>query len=209
MNRILPVIIATLVFSFPAAAHHGFGLFDMNRDVKLEGTLTGFDFVNPHSYIYFDTVGTDGTVARMRCEMRAATVLRRSGWSPKLFVNGAHIVITGHPHRTDPSSCYVETLAIGDAPTLKRYEQLEHGKPSRRQDRPPRLAGGKPNLSGEWAQEQYLLAHPTGGGLGKLVPKSLVEAVENGKLADIHRGRQRSVKGAARPAARSESTAEL
>ena len=183
MNRILPITLAALVFSYPAAAHHGFGLFDMNRDVKFEGTLTGFDFVNPHSYVYFNIEQDDGNMIKMRCEMRAATVLRRSGWSPEMFVNGAHVVITGHPHRTDPSSCYVETLAIGDAPTLRRYEQLGHKKPAGHQDRPLRLAGGEPNISGEWAQEQYLLAHPPGGGLGKLVPKSLVEAVESGKLA--------------------------
>jgi len=183
MNRILPVVLAALVMCLPAAAHHGFGLFDMNREIKLEGTLTGFDFVNPHSYVYFNAAGSAGTVTKMRCEMRAATVLRRSGWSPDLFVNGARVVITGHPHRNDPSSCYVETLAIGAAPTLKRYQQLGQGEPARRPNRPPRLPDGKPNLSGAWAQEQYLLAQPPGGGLGRLVPKSLVAAVENGKLA--------------------------
>lgn len=183
MNRILPVILAGLVFNYPAAAHHGFGLFDMNREITLEGTLTGFDFVNPHSYVYFNVTGAAGSVTRMRCEMRAATVLRRSGWSPDMFVSGKHIMIKGHPHRKDPSSCYVETLAIGDAPVLKRYQQLDKGNLSSRAERPLRLPDGRPNLSGEWAQEQYLLAHPPGGGLGKLVPKSLVNDVESGKLA--------------------------
>ena len=183
MNRYLLVILVALVFNNPAAAHHGFGLFDMNHDVKLEGTLTGYDFVNPHSYVYFDKIDADGKVNKMRCEMRAATVLRRSGWSPKLFVIGAHVTITGHLHRTDQSSCYVETLEIGNEPTLQRYEQIAHKKQTKRQDRPLRMSDGKPNLGGEWAQEQYLLAHPPGGGLGKLVPKSLVKDVESGKLA--------------------------
>ena len=182
-SAIVPAAVAALLFCNTVAAHHGFGLFDMNHEAKLEGTLTGFDFVNPHSYIYFDSTGTDGKARNMRCEMRAATVLRRSGWSPDMFIIGAHVLITGHLHRTDASSCYVETLAIGDAPTLRRYEQLEKNKPASRPDRPSRLADGHPNLSGEWAQEQYLLAHPPGGGLGKLVPKSLVTAVESGKLA--------------------------
>ena len=182
-NRNLTLILASLVFSCPVAAHHGFGLFDMNRDISLEGTLTGFDFVNPHSYVYFNVTGAGGNVTKMRCEMRAATVLRRSGWSPAMFVAGKHVTIKGHPHRTDPSSCYVETLAIGDAPVLKRYQQLDKGNTASRADRPLRLPDGRPNISGEWAQEQYLLAHPAGGGLGKLVPKSLVDDVESGKLA--------------------------
>jgi len=180
---ILPVILAALAFSYPAAAHHGFGLFDMNTKIRLEGKLTRIEFVNPHSYVYFNVTGADGSVTGMRCEMRAATVLRRSGWSAAMFIIGAQIVITGHPHREDPSSCYVETLAIGDTPTLERYQQLEKKNPGSHPDRPLRLLDGRPNISGEWAQEQYLLAHPAGGGLGKLVPKSLVKDVESGKLA--------------------------
>lgn len=183
MSRIPFIALTALALCAPAAAHHGFGLFDLNQEIELKGTLTGLDFVNPHSYVYFNVVGSDGAVTEMHCEMRAATVLRRSGWSPDLFVDGAQIAITGHPHRDDPSSCYVETLAIGDAPVLERYEQLDEGGPAGRPDRPLRLPGGQLNLSGEWAQEQYLLAQPPAGGPGKLVPKSLAGAVESGQLA--------------------------
>ena len=175
--------LAALMLCTPAAAHHGFGRFDMNKDIEFEGTLTGIDFVNPHSYVYFNAVAASGTVIEMRCEMRAATVLRRSGWSRDMFVKGSHIVITGHPHREDPSSCYVETIAIGAAPTIERYQQFDKKGAAERPDRPLRLKNGRPNLSGEWAQEQYLLANPAESDLGKLVPKSLVEAVESGKLA--------------------------
>ena len=184
VTRTLLITLTALSLSGTVAAHHGFGLFDMNHAAKFEGTLTGIDFVNPHSYVYFDATGSDGAVTKMRCEMRAATVLRRSGWSPEMFIIGKHIVIDGHHHRDDPASCYVENLTIGDAPTLERYQQLgDHPAPAKRPDRPLRLAGGEPNISGEWAQEQYLLAHPPGGtGPGRLVPKSLLADVNSGKL---------------------------
>ncbi len=174
--------IATILVSVPAWAHHGFGRFDPSGEVELEGTLTGLDFVNPHSYVYFEAVGPDGSVIEMQCEMRAATVLRRSGWSPELFVEGAHIEVTGRPHRDDPAACYAETLAIGDAPALERYEQLDDDSPAEHGERAPRLASGEPNLSGDWAQEQYLIARPPDGEGGGLVPESLVEAVESGEL---------------------------
>ena len=186
MFRILLGALASIAVVLPASAHHGFGRFDPSKEIEVKGTLTGLDFVNPHSYVYFDAVGPDGEVLAMRCEMRAATVLRRSGWSPELFVVGANIVVKGRPHRDDPHSCYAETLEIGDAPTLERYEQLDEVS-SLPTNRPYRLADGRPNLSGEWAQEQYLIARsPTGRG-GGLVPKSLVKAVEAGELdpADV------------------------
>jgi hypothetical protein len=176
-------LLDTMLLAAPAAAHHGFGRFDPSREIELEGVLTGLDFVNPHSYVYFDTVGHDGNVIEMRCEMRAATVLRRSGWSPDMFVPGVAIVVTGRPHRDDPASCYAETLTLGDEPTLERYEQLTDTGPTRRADRSLRTPTGAPNLAGDWAQEQYLIARPPDGGRGGLVPKSMVAAVEAGEVS--------------------------
>jgi hypothetical protein len=182
MSRVLAAACAAVALAAPASAHHGFGRFDPTQDIEIEGTLTGVDFVNPHAYLYFDAIGPDGAVIPMRCEMRAATVLRRSGWSAEMFEPGKHVKISGNPHRDDPASCYVEKLAIDDAPTLERYQQLDTASPTTAADRPLRLATGEPNLAGEWAQEQYLIARPPGGGRGGLVPKSMVAAVEAGEL---------------------------
>jgi hypothetical protein len=174
--------IAFLVVSPPTWAHHGIGRFDPTRNLTVEGTLTGLDFVNPHSYVHFDAIDSNGAVLAMQCEMRAATVLRRSGWSPDMFVPGVRIKIVGRPHRDDPHYCYADTLTIGDAPTLERYQQLSEDAPATRADRPLRLASGKPNLAGDWAQEQYIMARPPQGA-PNLVPKSLLAAVEAGEVA--------------------------
>lgn len=165
-----------------AQAHHGFGRFDMNGEIELAGTVTDLEFVNPHSYLYFDVVLDDGSVRQMGCEMRAATVLRRSGWSPEMFAPGVTVAITGRPHRDDPTSCYVETIALGDGPALERYQQLDDSV-TQRADRPERLTNGQPNISGDWAQEQYLMAQPSAiGARGVLVPKSMVEGIESGVI---------------------------
>jgi hypothetical protein len=173
---------AFTVLTAPVSAHHGIGRFDPTRELTVEGTLTGLDFVNPHSYVHFDAVDANGGVLKMQCEMRAAVVLRRSGWSPDMFVPGVAIKIHGRPHRDDPHYCYADTLTIGDAPTLQRYQQLHDDVPATRVDRPLRLASGKPNLAGDWAQEQYIMARPPQGA-PNLVPKSLLEAVEAGRVA--------------------------
>jgi hypothetical protein len=184
MSKALGAALAAVAVAVaaPAWAHHGFGRFDPTKDVTIEGTLTGIDFVNPHAYLYFEATAVDGKVTPMRCEMRAATVLRRSGWSPEMFVPGKRVVISGNPHRDDPGSCYIETLTIGDAPTLERYQQLTSATPNAAAARPVRLASGEPNIFGDWAQEQYLIARPPEG-RGGLVPKSMVAAVESGQLA--------------------------
>lgn len=168
-----------LVLATPALAHHGIGRFDPRGYIELNGTLTGLDFVNPHSYVHFDAVGDDGTVTAMSCEMRAAAVLRRSGWSPDMFTPGVAIAIIGRPHRDDPSSCYADTLTIGEQPTLERYQQLSDAEPVQRT---LRLPTGEPNIAGDWAEEQYLIAQPPDGGPAGLVPKSQLAAIEAGEL---------------------------
>jgi hypothetical protein len=186
MTRVTHAVLVATLLTVPvlverAYAHHGAGLYDMRKNVELEGKLTRVDFVNPHTYIYFDVVGNDGKVIAMKCETRGATVLRRSGWSPEMFVRGKSIKVTGHPHREDPTACTVETMTLGDTPTLERYQQLSGAKSVDRTKRPFRLANGKPNLAGEWAQEQQVLARPPGGRAG-LVPISQAAAINAGKL---------------------------
>jgi len=185
MTRLTDAVLVATLLTVPvlverADAHHGAGLYDMRKNVELEGRLTRVDFVNPHTYVYFD-VGNDGKVIAMKCETRGATVLRRSGWSPEMFVRGASIKVTGHPHREDPTACTVETMTLGNQPTLERYQQLSDAKSVNRTNRPFRLANGKPNLAGEWAQEQQVLASPPGGRAG-LVPISQAAAIRADKL---------------------------
>jgi hypothetical protein len=178
-KTLLAASLGALVAAAPAFAHHGFGRFDPTKMVTLEGTVTGIDFVNPHAYLYFDAVAADGKVTKMRCEMRAATVLRRSGWSAEMFTPGKHVAISGNPHRDDPASCYIETLTLGDE-KLERYQQLTTATQTPA-NRPARTADGRPNIFGDWAQEQYLIARPPEG-RGGLVPKSMVAGVESGQI---------------------------
>ena len=181
-KAVLALAIAALGFSASALAHHGFGRFDRANDSTLTGTITGIDFVNPHSYLYFDQLTDTGETIAMRCEMRAATLMRRSGWSKEMFVTGLPVTIYGFKHRTDPGSCYVEEITLGDAPVMNRNDQLETPEIDLT-NRPYRLPSGEVNISGDWAQEQYVIARPPSGqGVG-LVPKSMKPGIESGEIS--------------------------
>ena len=82
MTRVTHAVFVATLLTVPvlierAFAHHGAGRYDPRQNMELEGKLTRIDFVNPHSYVYFDVVGADGKVIAMKCETRGATVLRR------------------------------------------------------------------------------------------------------------------------------------
>jgi len=186
-----------------ALAHHGFGTFLMDEDVEISGTVTGFDFVNPHSWLYLDVVNDDGEVIAMRCEMRSATTLRRSGWTPDLFPEGKQVTITGSPDRADPYSCYVGTLIFADGSQLNRYGQISAPVEIGQGERPLSLASGEPNISGDWAVEQRIMTDPRGQ-YGTLVPLS--EAAEIAASGDFNaRGTIGGARGTPQAAAAAEA----
>ena len=89
----------------PVWGHHGFGTFETNKTVSFPGaTLTKLEFINPHSWLYFEVRDASGKVQKMRCEMRSAHVLRRSGWDGDMFRSGQRVDITASPDRADPVS---------------------------------------------------------------------------------------------------------
>jgi hypothetical protein len=170
-----------LAVTAPALAHHGFGLFQMEKFVDYSGTLTKLELVNPHSYLYFETADADGKPVSMRCEMRAATLIKRSGWKTEEFVPGRRVDIHAHPHRDDPHSCYLESITIGGTTAIDRNDQFTRA-PVDTSQRPLRLPSGEPNISGDWAVEQAVLTIPPSGGNGALVPRSLREDFAAGRI---------------------------
>lgn len=173
----------TALCAAPAIAHHGFGLFQLDKDVEYSGTLVEMELVNPHSYMHLDVVGADGKTIRMSCEMRAATLIKRSGWSIDMFKPGMHVDVKGHPHRDDPSACYIESFTLDNSITVERNQQFSStAAPVDASNRPARLASGEPNISGDWAVEQNVLTIPPSGGHGDMVPRSLVDEYASGAM---------------------------
>lgn len=174
-------IIGAIILPGVAAAHHGIANFNHNRDVDLTGIITDVALINPHSWLYFDVTNEDGTVTQWRCEMRAATVLRRSGWSADLFPIGTRVHISASPERTVPNTCYLNTATLEDGTQLARYGQISQGEPLPPPARAARLPSGVPNLNGDWAAEQVVMTDPTGKS-GALLPLDIVERLEPGEL---------------------------
>ena len=178
--------LALVAMAVPAAAHHGFGTFEVNKTVNLPGaTITKVEFINPHSWLYFDVRDASGKMMKMRCEMRSAHVLRRSGWEKEMFRAGQRVDITASPDRADAASCYLQTIQFANGTRMDRYGQYvkapEGGikevrgaiKTANTANRPARRPSGEPNITGDWAPEQVVMADPRGTG-GGLVPLSTI-----------------------------------
>jgi hypothetical protein len=147
----------------------------MTKTIEITGTVTDLAFVNPHSWLYLDVTGADGTRVPMRCEMRSATTLRRSGWTPEMFPVGGQVTIKGSPDRNEATACYVSTAVLADGSSIDRYGQRTPPVGGEAGPRAARLANGNPNIAGLWAAEQLVMADPRGVN-GALVSLSEAQA---------------------------------
>lgn len=177
-SRVVGTLLAAT--ALPALAHHGIANFDHNQDLALDGRILRVEFLNPHSWLYLSVEDGNGQRVEWRCEMRGATVLRRSGWTEDMFVSDEPIAITGSPDRRDPATCYLGTAVFADGSSVDRYGQLRAATPTGTANRPLRLADGRPNLSGDWAAEQQVMTDPRGQ-MGTLVRLSQADDFEPGE----------------------------
>jgi hypothetical protein len=190
MSRLAVLIALAMALAAPAAAHHGAGTFDLSKSVTHTGTLTRLELINPHSWLYFEVTDASGRVSKHRCEMRSAHVLRRSGWKESLFPIGRQVTIEAAPDRFDPNSCYLNTIKFPNGSHMDRYGQYVSAGGAIKEvrgplvtalkPRAPRRATGEPNISGDWAPEQLVMADPRGTG-GGLVPLSQLSTFKPGE----------------------------
>src|SRR5262245_46957597 len=110
MIRLFQLAAILVISAATLSAHHGFGTFDLSKSVTFSGKLTKLEFINPHSWLYFEVTDAGGKVMKYRCEMRSAHTLRRSGWKESLFPIGQQVTIDASPDRADPNSCYLNTI---------------------------------------------------------------------------------------------------
>ena len=80
----------------PVIAHHSFAAeFDAKRPVKLRGTVTKMEWINPHSWIHIDVKTPDGKVEQWMVEGGAPNALLRRGWNKNSLPEGTEVIVEG------------------------------------------------------------------------------------------------------------------
>jgi hypothetical protein len=93
----LCAMVAIAVGAVPLSAHHAFSAeFDASKPVKLRGTVTKMEWINPHSWIHIAVKGPDGKVENWMVEGGAPNALLRRGFTADSLPVGTEIIVEGY-----------------------------------------------------------------------------------------------------------------
>jgi hypothetical protein len=115
--RILSVLAALLATAFSAVAHHGSNVsYHTDQTMTIAGTVTEWEFINPHPQIYFDVKNETGEIEHWAAEVLPTPLMMKNmkvGWTRTTLKPGDQIVLVCNPPRAaDAKACLAKELKI-------------------------------------------------------------------------------------------------
>ncbi len=109
---------ASLLTPQAATAHHSFAMFDHVNRVSLAGTVTRFEWTNPHVYIELDVPDGKGATKHYSIECASVNVLMRGGWKFTDIKKGDKVTLLVNPLKDGSAGGMLETATFADGRTL-------------------------------------------------------------------------------------------
>ncbi len=122
MRKTLAVLVASagvLLTAAPIWAHHAFAAeFDEKRPIKLQGRVTKWELVNPHSWIHLDVKNADGTITQWMVEGGSPNSLFRNGFDKTSLPEGTEILVEGYQAKDGANRAVGANLKFTDGRRL-------------------------------------------------------------------------------------------
>jgi hypothetical protein len=115
----LVITFGALLVSAPLFAHHGEANYDTDKVVSVKGTVSDFEFINPHTLITVDVKNDKGEIEKWNCEARSPGMLVRvGGWDKNTLKVGDLITVFGYRAKNGTTVMRLQKLTLADG-TLK------------------------------------------------------------------------------------------
>lgn len=111
-------LIFLMAVAGPLLAHHGTAAYNTKDPVTVSGTVTDFQFLNPHSIVFFDVKGEKGGVEKWQGELTSPNRLVRFGWNKNSLKAGDKVTVTGSRAMSGANSVWI-TKVVSNGEELK------------------------------------------------------------------------------------------
>jgi hypothetical protein len=122
-----------LCFSFFAlltcaqiSAHHGSSNYDLSKPTSVKGTITKFEFINPHSAIHLEAQTDKGNAEEWLIEADSPNNLGRAGWTRDSLKAGDQVTIVGNRLKDGSKVMRLQKIIFADGRELKPREGDEY-----------------------------------------------------------------------------------
>ncbi len=99
-----------LAVSGPAFAHHAWHGYDMENLTTVKGTVTQFDWANPHVWISLETTDEKGVVEKWNAGGPSPRRMAGTGWDKDTLKPGNQITAVGH--RISDGTFYLRLVKV-------------------------------------------------------------------------------------------------
>lgn len=110
---------ALLSISIPVLAHHGSAGYDGEKVVTIKGTVTQFEWTNPHGQIHFDVTDDKGTVTHWISECGPPLRLLDVGWTKSTLKPGDVVTFYLHVAKNGAPRAILQKLMLADGTVLE------------------------------------------------------------------------------------------
>jgi len=121
----LPLIailsVCLLPIAIPAFAHHSWSGYDMKNETTVKGTVTEFDWGNPHMWINFEVKDDKGDPQKWTAGGPSLNRLANTGWDKNTLKPGDEITFVGHRIANGTFSMRLEKVILPDGRELTCY----------------------------------------------------------------------------------------
>jgi len=111
--RLILLAASFLVAGFPVLAHHSFAAeYDAAKKIELKGTVTKFEWTNPHAHFYLDVTDPNGKVENWNLELASPNMMVRNGWRRTSLKEGDKVVVVASRAKDGTTTASAETITL-------------------------------------------------------------------------------------------------
>lgn len=112
MKRLSVFLAGSLLLAVSLWAHHGQAGYNTTAAVTVNGVVTDFKFVNPHSIVSLDVKNDQGAVEAWQGELTSPNHLIRAGWEATTLKPGDKVTMTGYRAKTGATSMWITKISV-------------------------------------------------------------------------------------------------